>query len=581
MKQLFAGLLLLSCNLSYAGISISIITPEANQPSDSTLSVQASVQSTYEITSVTASVIDHQQALSFESIDNWFVGSLSLAGLPKGVPLQLIVTAKDYLNNQQSDTVTIIYAPPPTVVIDLPLDWTNAYPSLPLKATCYGAGPCILNISYLSLSQNFTNSIDTVVTIQNNYTTEPTPITFTATDQWGQSSYATRQIFFNNNPYLKEIYSGVGKIFDFNYNKVLIVNDDTGKIADLTTHGSSIFTGTHYYYQNGTGGELTPYGVIYGPSIYTKGFELNNDSIYTFGSASNIWSPVSTSGQYATWVNATGDINNPYALYFRNLLTHTDTLIYTIGDVDKIGENNVASNGVVVFVNNNSDISKYQNGVTVPIINDDYLSYPVTDGKNIVYTATNTNSDNSVYLYDGTSQTALGDDGSSNPFYTMNDKYIAYTAQDGSGNQQAWIRDSAGNKSQVSFFGSDSYVQGLATNGDVMFMNNATRYLARKGILQPLNLGRETGLVVYRDSSWYIIEGRYLYKLLVDAFVTINDGNWNNPSTWQNNVVPPSNADVIVENNVTLSSNETCNTLKVVSPGSVIVLTGFNLTVLH
>ncbi|MES2848338.1 MAG: hypothetical protein V4685_04745, partial [Bacteroidota bacterium] len=40
------------------------------------------------------------------------------------------------------------------------------------------------------------------------------------------------------------------------------------------------------------------------------------------------------------------------------------------------------------------------------------------------------------------------------------------------------------------------------------------------------NKGTLSGNLFYRDSSWFIINGRTLYKLNVDAFRTVANGNW-------------------------------------------------------
>jgi hypothetical protein len=45
--------------------------------------------------------------------------------------------------------------------------------------------------------------------------------------------------------------------------------------------------------------------------------------------------------------------------------------------------------------------------------------------------------------------------------------------------------------------------------------------------------------------------------------------------------VPLPNADVIVDTNITVDTDVTCNTLKVIPPGSITVLPGVHLTVLQ
>ena len=64
------------------------------------------------------------------------------------------------------------------------------------------------------------------------------------------------------------------------------------------------------------------------------------------------------------------------------------------------------------------------------------------------------------------------------------------------------------------------------------------------------------------------------------SYITIANGNWNAPATWQGGVVPPVTADVIIRCNVTVTANASCKSLKVEKPsGSITVNTGVNLTV--
>ena len=86
---------------------------------------------------------------------------------------------------------------------------------------------------------------------------------------------------------------------------------------------------------------------------------------------------------------------------------------------------------------------------------------------------------------------------------------------------------------------------------------------------------------MYRDSSWYVIRGRYLYKLNVDAFRTVANGSWTDGASWENGIVPSPNADVIVTTDIIVNTNVVCNSLHVVPPGSITVAPGVTLAVLH
>ncbi len=63
-------------------------------------------------------------------------------------------------------------------------------------------------------------------------------------------------------------------------------------------------------------------------------------------------------------------------------------------------------------------------------------------------------------------------------------------------------------------------------------------------------------------------------------YITIANGNWNNPSIWNKNSVPPADANVIVKHNVQANISTTIQTLKIELPnGKLTVLTGKVFTV--
>ncbi len=64
-------------------------------------------------------------------------------------------------------------------------------------------------------------------------------------------------------------------------------------------------------------------------------------------------------------------------------------------------------------------------------------------------------------------------------------------------------------------------------------------------------------------------------------YISKQNGNWNNPSTWEANAVPPSDAKVIVRHNVTVTANATCYSLDTQGGGQVTVNTGIGLTVVN
>ena len=79
----------------------------------------------------------------------------------------------------------------------------------------------------------------------------------------------------------------------------------------------------------------------------------------------------------------------------------------------------------------------------------------------------------------------------------------------------------------------------------------------------------------------------YATKLLSNGsfppatFITIDDGNWDDPSVWLGGVVPPEGADIVVKNAIVVNVNVSCNMLRLETGGSVKVNSGVALNILN
>jgi hypothetical protein len=65
------------------------------------------------------------------------------------------------------------------------------------------------------------------------------------------------------------------------------------------------------------------------------------------------------------------------------------------------------------------------------------------------------------------------------------------------------------------------------------------------------------------------------------SIATAQNGDWNNPATWQNNIVPPPGAIVIIRHNVTVNINTVCYAVTMQPGGNITVASGIQFTVLH
>lgn len=603
MKKLIVVMLLLFSvsSIRANSITITFYTPVANTASDSSLLVSVGITSTFSLSSIVATVENHSVNLVFDQFNNDFRAYLPLSGLQKGVPLLLTVVATDAFNNQQSVSENFIYAPPPTVTIIAPYEYSNAYPSIHVKGfTVSIDDTCHLEIKVdfngIIFIKDFIGSVDTVINIQP--TSGRGRIYFTATDKWGQQGGNGIDITFNNSIYLTEVFSSPNKIVDFNYNKVLTQPANNGFIhvypilTDLVAQTATTLTG---FYNNDYFGLpasfITPYGVFTG---LDQTQDWNNGVLYQVN-AGGYYSQVA--GKYAEWM--TGQEGD---LYLRDLSTLTNTLAVPYNSV-LWGHynNNIGSDGSIVF-QNNYQLFKYKDGVTGAIstlTNGGIIYQPLIDSGRVVFLKRDDPTGGTllyVYMHDGTSEIMLSflgdfagqviepwpDQFNYKKYLGICHKYVAFCKPDVGAKMQVWLRDSTGASSQRTFFGTSSYIEAVNPNGDIFYNDGGRRYLAKNGPLQtPVDYGPVIGSLLYRDSSWYVIEGIHLYRLMTNAFMSVNNGNWNDPNTWADGVVPPPNADVIILNNVTVNVNATCNTLNIHAPGTITVAPGINLVVIH
>ena len=91
--------------------------------------------------------------------------------------------------------------------------------------------------------------------------------------------------------------------------------------------------------------------------------------------------------------------------------------------------------------------------------------------------------------------------------------------------------------------------------------------------------------------SW--LEQRGIYSALVESngalknienisgYTAIASGNWNDPATWLNGLIPPAGANVTITQNVTVNVNVICYNITVQSPAVLTVAPGATLTVLN
>lgn len=72
-----------------------------------------------------------------------------------------------------------------------------------------------------------------------------------------------------------------------------------------------------------------------------------------------------------------------------------------------------------------------------------------------------------------------------------------------------------------------------------------------------------------------------LVNTITTSYATTKNGNWNDPSIWAGNAVPPSGADIIIRHTVIANINVSCKSIKVEPGVSFNINPGINITLLQ
>ncbi|HMO61751.1 MAG TPA: hypothetical protein PKC39_09350 [Ferruginibacter sp.] len=551
MKQsIFTILLLGISNFMFANFEVKILNPTPGQVTNSIIFIEAAVQSEIDLNSVVAFVQNQQTALSYDIYSSRFKGSLSMAGFEAGDTLLLFVTATDFLNNKQSDSLHFIYAPLPDINAAYPLVWSDAHAPLAIKASCSGTGPCNIEVSVILndtvyFNKIFNADIDTVIQINaSGYLTGT--INFTAKDQWGQTSTISRMLFYVDDPKLVLLYSGTGRIFDFNYGRTLESDNGfdspdkhqaKGSIVDITTLEKTIIENI---YPVSDEAFITPYGAVF--YTYNYVFDFNRGDLSSYFSLRGL----QYAGDYLTWVASSA---SEYALWVRNLNTRENTLV---AENAFSSDNTVSKNGTVFYAYN-SQLRWYNSGTSGPITEAIY-NYPppfdsfrpVTDGNYLLYYNIFKNSEYpyTLCLHDGQgAEIELSNLGTYTNEYTaspglhyqVNNKFVAYCKRGIFDQLQIWLRDSTGNNNQVTFHRNDCTIEMLTANGDIIYQTTneqglKKRYHLKYGSLNPVEIGENYGKLYYRNSTWFLSIGNclYLYNITPSLHqkITTANGTW-------------------------------------------------------
>ena len=529
MKQkvtLFLMLLLCAAG-ARAQITLKIITPVATSPGPDLLDVAVSVQSTYQLSSVTASVGGPQIALVYNASTKHFEGNISLLSLTEGDNFNLIITATDVFGNLEVTTRRLLYDNPPKVTFIQPLDSFTASPTLFIKLHNTDIDSCTVNIykgkydDKHGLVQDksrelvYTSKIKDSLAVDINldgFTKDG--IMITVTD--GQLQKTSRAYYVyvlspTTYPNVSLLYKGTSKILSVRHNNAFAVGDSSmhPRTIDISTNKEVLIPFNRPVLTSVTDAFATDHGAVF--TEKARVYDWNDGVLDSLGIYNK---KVNVAGNYLLWLGGDTRIN------LKNLATKQVRKPAKGATVDC----DVIEDGTVVYRYERA-LYLDQNGVKTtiaPAPGDSQYEYyiPVTDGKYVAYTGREYQKDNAdVYLYNDTNNIFLNTIAapvyspySSPSSFKLKNKYMAWLKLGIADETQVWLRDTAGNSARVSFLGSSSLIEEMNANGDIMLINSHNRYLALRNGPTVL-ISRYMGKAYYQDSSWYIYVGNTIFKV--------------------------------------------------------------------
>jgi len=434
-----------------ADIQISVVQPTSGQLAGDSLFVAATVTSTFELASVTASVADRASPLMFSSAavpgrfgatPGW-TNTVSLNGLERGA-FNITVTARDLFGAESSFQTSFTLDRRPVLAITARLQDTVTKSSVPVDFSFSDDGPTPATIRIVAgstlLATNPVTSLNLSAFDHSSIT-----LRFEITDSEGQTTTDQRTIFIESNPRLRTI----GPAPPPGDPKVKIEGDwiayhDGGIWAGLSN------TVTHVAYGIQSDGPRT--------------LALTADgTLYT--------DPVRYFSQERGWFYAVMKLKD--------------------GVVTPVMDEVTGSKSETEFISNFG---------------------PFWDGQHILYIKRDPERGYAlIQLANGVEMMIAGWN-ESMPSFTALNGWVAYTQKGTSGQDQIWMRAPDGSKAQRTFFGSSSRIEVLNPSGELILSNAGFKYLSQPGT-PLLELGQYIGQTSWNNDRWTVAIGGTLFAL--------------------------------------------------------------------
>jgi len=498
--------------------SVTVITPAVNELVADDLNILATVRSNLDIVSIGAELEGRSTPLIYDVAKAGFVGALSLTGLSPG-PHMLTVIAEDIEGDIITRQVPVIFDHPPTLSIVEPLPFSVARPDIHVEASCSDdAGDCQLEVwaigpglhpLWLKVATG-TNVVSQTVDLSA-FDGERVSLRFDANDSSNQLIHGEERkpIYVEGSARLETVADFPDELVDFDGERALTRGrEESGDDLSLHYLSSAAVEAVEvppnrlavYSFLSST-------GVIYqtqdkDQSSLRRLYDWNGGVLLDVGQQPD---GLVVSGDFAIWSEGSN-------LWLRQVSTQTNVLMSSSASSD---DHDVAENGVVVYRLNAGSIEKYDAGVQTTVVSDPAFDYaaPLTDGNGVVYLKSGAPGD-AIAFHDGSNEIVLTnfrDKPWGNQLLgQISGGWVAYTELGGLGQTHVWTRDPVGQLLQRTFFGSNSFIDALASNGEVMILNLSRRYLSDASG-QSADISSPWGTSVNIDGQWFLMIGRSLF----------------------------------------------------------------------
>jgi len=494
--------------------------PATGQMVGDVMTIVTTVWSTYQISSVTASLGGNVAALAnvpyeIRGYHYAWTASLPLPGMQRG-PATLLVTVKDVFGNTTTTATQVILDKPPLVDLASPLDLTVALPLLNLAVT--GTDPNVPQ-GPVTLTARIKGTLVATGIGSINQSIDLTPfvpptwLTVEARDSLGQKTSLLLTVYGDSNAHLTLATQVPGRVMDASGPRTLFIDPAGGRLSmalgnSQTGEVQTLMAGVALINPDaGIPGFIHPAGAIFvqGDTLYYPDGPWLHDVRDGVNTKVLLYPPSSlaVAGNWAIY-------RSP-GLWLRDLLSGVSI---PIDGADYSSNADVAANGDIVYEREGA-ILLWRNG-SGRVLTDSGAD-PVTDGRNVVYQKV-TGSGWRVAMNDGSAETLLSDvipTGSGWPNYRLNyaaaGGNVAYVSPDPTHVLQVW-RLGPGAAQQLTFFSSPSYIEALGPDGTVILTNNLSRYRAVPGAALE-RIGHAQGQVFYRDGGFIVCLGRAVLRI--------------------------------------------------------------------